>query len=36
MKEHYKSEFNKYNLNRITMELAYLSFEDSKRKMIFS
>jgi len=32
MKEHYKSEFHKYNLNRVTMNLAPLSFEDYKRK----
>ena len=31
MKEHYKSEFHKYNLNRVTMNLAPLSYEDYKR-----
>ena len=35
MKEHYKSEFHKYNLNRVTMNLAPLSFEDYKRKKDF-
>ena len=35
MKEHYKSEFHKYNLNRVTMNLAPLSFEDYKRKKEF-
>ena len=30
MKEHYKSEFHKYNLNRVTMNLAPLSFEQSQ------
>ena len=34
-KEHYKSEFHKYNLNRVTMNLAPLSFEDYKRKKDF-
>ena len=35
MKEHYKSEFHKYNLNRVTMNLAPLSYEDYKRKKDF-
>ena len=35
MKEHYKSEFHKYNLNRVTMNLAPLSYEDYKRKKEF-
>ena len=35
MKEHYKSEFHRYNLNRVTMNLAPLSFEDYKRKKEF-
>ena len=35
MKEHYKSEFHKYNLNRVTMNLAPLTFEDYKRKKEF-
>jgi pre-60S factor REI1 len=35
MKEHYKSEFHKYNLNRVTMNLAPLSFEEYKRKKEF-
>ena len=35
MKEHYKSEFHKYNMNRVTMNLAPLSFEDYKRKKDF-
>ena len=35
MKEHYKSEFHKYNLNRVTMNLAPLSFDDYKRKKDF-
>ena len=35
MKENYKSEFHKYNLNRVTMNLAPLSYEDYKRKKDF-
>ena len=35
MKEHYKSEFHKYNLNRVTMNLVPLSYEDYKRKKDF-
>ena len=35
MKKHYKSEFHKYNLNRVTMNLAPLSFEEYKRKKEF-
>ncbi len=35
MKEHYKSEFHKYNLNRVTMNLVPLSFEEYKRKKEF-
>ena len=35
MKEHYKSEFHKFNLNRVTMNLAPLSYEDYKRKKDF-
>ena len=35
MKEHYKSEFHKYNLNRVTMNLTPLSYEDYKRKKDF-
>jgi len=35
MKEHYKSEFHRYNLNRVTMNLAPLSFEEYKRKKEF-
>ncbi len=32
MKEHYKSDFHKYNLNRVTMNLAPISFEDYNEK----
>lgn len=36
IKEHYKSEFHKYNLNRVTMNLAPLSYEEYiKRKELF-
>ncbi len=35
MKEHYKSEFHKYNLNRVTMNLVPLSFDEYKRKKEF-
>ena len=36
MKEHYKSEFHKYNLNRVTMNLNPLLYEDYlKKKEIF-
>lgn len=35
MKEHYKSEFHRYNLNRVTMNLAPLSFEEYKKKKEF-
>ena len=28
MKEHYKSDFHKYNLNRVTMNLAPVSYND--------
>ena len=32
MKEHYKSEFHKYNLNRVTMNLNPLLYEDYLKK----
>ena len=35
MNDHYKSEFHKYNLNRVTMNLVPLSFEEYKRKKEF-
>ena len=35
MKEHYKSEFHKYNLNRVTMNLAPLTFDEYIKKKEF-
>jgi pre-60S factor REI1 len=36
MKEHYRSEFHKYNLNRVTMNLNPLNFEEyTKKKEIY-
>ena len=35
MKEHYKSEFHRYNLNRVTMNLAPLTFEEYTKKKEF-
>ena len=36
MKEHYRSEFHKYNLNRVTMNLNPLTFEEyTKKKEIY-
>jgi len=32
MREHYKSEFHKYNLSRVTSNLNPLSYEDFMRK----
>ena len=32
MKEHYKSDFHKYNLNRVTMNLAPITYEDYLEK----
>ena len=32
MKEHYKSEFHKYNLNRVTMNLNPLLYDDYLKK----
>ena len=32
MKEHYRSDFHKYNLNRVTMNLAPISYEEYMRK----
>ena len=32
MKEHYKSDFHKYNLNRVTMNLAPIAYEDYLEK----
>lgn len=32
MKQHYKSDFHKYNLNRVTMNLNPLNYEDYLKK----
>ena len=32
MREHYKSEFHKYNLNRVTSNLNPLTYEDFIKK----